>query len=237
MKASKLYAPIHRCPVSFWSRHVALVGLVLLVGACQQTRFEALPTGDVQTCDQDWVGTWRIEDHDQARDEKEGPVYWVVAADCAQYQSIETGGISEDNDEFSLRYVMQDRNRYLVALSAPDKDAEPTAWSKGYMLVRYHFRNANEIETYAVDDHAVAKMIVDLKIPGRTDTRTRSDDRNVTIASIENLIAGPAAVTDDVLKRRGVFKRKPWLTLHRASAQEIEAVKQQAIDRRSPENG
>jgi hypothetical protein len=223
-------------------RSVLRLATVLLVvgalGACQETRFEALPTGDVSDCDPAWVGSWRVENTDDADDKSHGPVYWVVAANCAQYQTLEPDGESDGEEDFSIRYVQRGGDAYM-ALNEPEAKQGDSDFDKATMLVRYEFRNKNEIRTFEVDNRRVARMIVDGEILGSTEVKNgKSPNAGLTTAtdSISNLIYGPSTNTDKVIKRKGVFKRKPWMILRRASDDEIAKIRT-AIEERSPEDG
>jgi hypothetical protein len=221
----------------FVARCVLTLLLVCLLGACQQTRFEALPSGALSDCDNAWVGAWRIEVSTESKDEDEGPVYWLVDEKCARYQTLETDRELEQENEYTLRYVQQGAQHYLVA-SKPGSDGDDSAWDKGFMLFRYELRGDDEIRAYEIDNQRVAHLIVDGAIAGRSEVKSETEkDGKTKLDSIENMIAGPTSATDAVIRRKGVFKRKPWLLLRRASDSEIAKVKAQIEDRRNPESG
>ena len=217
---------------------VALLALIGLLAACQQTRFEAPPTGELAQCDQRWVGAWRVESSRDAGDDDEGPIYWVVGKDCGDYQMLEPDGESDDDDEFTLRYITSGKHDFIVDVPKPDADAKDSDWESAYMLVRYEFRGDDEIRAYDVDNRAVARMIVDGGIAGRTEVRSKAQaDSSIKLDSVENLVYGSSAATDAVIRRKGVFVRKPWLVLHRVSEEEATKAKINARERRSPEGG
>lgn len=218
-------------------RRVGLLLAMGMLGACQETRFEALPSGDVSACDPAWVGDWRVQETDED-DKDDGPFYWVVAADCAQYQTLEPDGESDGEEDFSIRYLTHGKSTYL-ALNEPEAKQGDSDYDKATMLVRYEVVNKNEIRTFEVDNRFVAELIVQGKISGSTEvknSKSNGSGKPVKTDSISNLIYGPSSNSDRVIKRKGVFKRKPWMILRRASADEIEKFRAR-IDDRSPEDG
>ncbi len=219
-------------------RIAALLLAVSLLSACQETRFEVLPSGDVSDCDASWVGSWRVENTGEADDEDDGPMYWVVAENCAQYQTLEPGGESDGEEDFSIRYVRHGGDAYL-ALNEPEAKQDDSAFDKASMLVRYEVRNKDEIRTFEIDNRLVARLIVDGEIIGQTEVKhakPSNASKSLNSDSISNLIYGPSANTDIVIKRKGVFKRKPWMILRRASDEEIARIKT-TIEERRPEDG
>lgn len=216
---------------------LALLAVLGLLSACQQTRFEALPSGTYSECDPDWVGGWRIESTDPSKEKDEGPVYWIVDANCVRYQTMEADGASEDEHEFSIRYVKQDSRKYLVN-AKPNLAEDASDWDKGFMLIRYDWNGANTIRLFEVDNQQVAQLILDGEIAGHSEVKTGTDRNGKNkIDSIENLLAGPTTNTDKVIQRKGVFKRKPWLILHRVSSDEIAKMRAKFLDQRNPESG
>lgn len=219
-------------------RFAAVLLTIAALGACQETRFEALPTGEVSDCDPAWVGAWRVENASDEENKDEGPMYWVVAENCTHYQTLEPDGESDGEEDFSIRYVRHDGDAYL-ALNEPEAKQSDSDFDKATMLVRYEFRNNNEIRTFEVDNRFVARSIVDDEIPGSTEVKngkSTNSGKTVKTDSISNLIYGPSENTDQVIKRKGVFKRKPWMILRRASTEEIARVRAR-IKNRSPEDG
>jgi hypothetical protein len=219
-------------------RIAALLLAIGLLSACEETRFEALPSGEVSDCDPSWVGGWQVENPSENESKDEGPVYWVVAENCAHYQTLEPGGASDGGEDFTIRYVQHGSNAY-VALNEPEAKQEDSDFDKATMLVRYEFRSKNEIRTFEVDNRFVARLIVDGEISGSTEVKNsnpESTGKSVKTDSITNLIYGPSTNTDKVIKRKGVFKRKPWMILRRAGDEEIARVRA-AIEERRPEDG
>jgi len=223
----------------FGRARLALVALLLLAcTACQQTRFESLPSSAGRDCDAAWVGSWRIEASRNA-DADDKPGYWIVQPGCHGYQTLEAEGVSEDEDEFALRYIRHNGRDYLAAASRPDPKAEDQAWEKGIMLFRYEFVGKDRIRVFAADDRQVARLIVDEQIRGRTEVTSGDADEppGKRSGSIHNLVYGAPADTDRVLRRKDVFATAPWAELRRATDAEIERVKARLIDRRNPEGG
>jgi hypothetical protein len=219
-------------------RLAAVLLATVALGACQETRFEALPTGEVSDCDPAWVGNWRVENASDEESKDDGPMYWLVAENCAHYQTLEPDGESDGEEDFSIRYVQHGDDAYL-ALNEPEAKQGDSDFDKATMLVRYEFRNNNEIRTFEVDNRFVARSIVDGEVSGSTEVKNskpNSSRKSLKTDSISNLIYGPGANTDMVIKRKGVFKRKPWMILHRVSDEELARFRT-AIKDRSPEDG
>ncbi|MDZ4813339.1 MAG: hypothetical protein SGI99_12125 [Pseudomonadota bacterium] len=209
-----------------------------LVSGCQQTRFEALPTGEVSDCVRDWVGAWRIEDMTERDEKDDGPVYWIVSDNCARYQTLEPDGESEDEDEYSIRYVRHGNSNFIAATARPDAEAKDSDWHKAHMLIRYEFRGHDQIRAFEVDNQRVARLIVDGEIGGRSEVKSKPGKGGKNdLESVENLLFGPSSETDSVIRRKGVFGRKPWLILHRTSSEEIARARAGVEERRSPEGG
>lgn len=216
---------------------LVLLAIALLSG-CEQTRFEALPSGEVSDCDRDWVGAWRIEDTRERAEKDDGPVYWIVSDNCARYQTLEPDGASEDEDDYAFRYVRHGDSNFIAATAHPDAEAKDSDWHKAHMLIRYEFRGSDQIRAFDVDNQRVARLIVDGEIGGRTEVKSKpGKDTKNNLESVENLVFGPSAATDSIIRRKGVFGRKPWLVLHRASSEEIARAKARVEERRSPEGG
>ncbi len=222
---------------SQWLRPALFALLALSLAACEQTRFESLPTGTQLDCDQAWVGAWRVSAGEDDADEEPG--YWVVRPDCKSYQTVEEDGASEEDDEFRFRYVKQDGNSYLAVASRPDPKADDQAWENAFMLIRYEIRGEDSIRLYAIDDHRLAQWIVDYQINGRTKVSSGGADQKPgrRSNSINNLIYGDSAATDKVLGRRGAYKRKPWMLLERISEEEIHQIKAKLPAANGPESG
>jgi hypothetical protein len=219
-------------------RAMFVVLMLALLGACHQTRFEALPTGAVGDCDAEWVGAWRIEAGTSAGSADEGPVYWLVDADCARYRTMDEHGETEDETEFQIRYLRHEGRRYLVNGKA-GLPADAEAWDRAFMLFRYDVRGKDRIELFEIDTQRVARLILDGAIAGRTEVKSSAGrDGRIVVDSTENLIAGPAIATDAVIARKDVFLRRPWMTLHRVGNDEIERRQREFEERsRSPESG
>ncbi len=209
-----------------------------LVSGCQQTRFEALPSGEVSDCARDWVGAWRIEDMTERDEKDDGPVYWIVSDNCARYQTLEPDGESDDEDEYSIRYVRHGDSNFIAATARPDAEAKDSDWHNAHMLIRYEFRGQDQIRAFEVDNQHVARLIVDGEIGGRSEVKSKPGKGGKNnLESVENLILGPSSATDSIIRRKGVFGRKPWLILHRASSEEIARAWARVEERRSPEGG
>ncbi len=232
--------PIRDCLALFpskWLRPALLALLALSLGACEQTRFESLPSGTQLDCDPAWVGAWRVSGGEEDADEEPG--YWVVRPECKSYQTVEEDGASEEDDEFQFRYVKQGKFSYLAVATRPDSKSDDQAWENAFMLLRYEFRGENSIRLYAIDDHQMARWIVDYQVNGRTEVSSGGAEQKPgrRSNSINNLIYGDAAATDAVLDRRGAYKRKPWMLLERVSDAEINQIKAKLPAANGPESG
>jgi hypothetical protein len=218
-------------------RPALLVLLALTLAACEQTRFESLPTGTQRDCDPAWVGNWLVTDNEADSDEEPG--YWVVKPDCSGYQTVEEEGLSEEEDEFRFRYIQQKDQSYLAVAERPDPKSDDQAWENAFMLIRYQFRGPDEIRLYAIDDHRLAELIVAYKIPGRTEVSSGGPDQKPGRRqnSINNLVYGDSKATDAVIKRRDAYDRKPWLLLKRVSDEELARIKAKYPASRGPESG
>lgn len=225
-------------PVSSRSLRPALLALLTLaLAACEQTRFEALPSGTQRDCDPAWVGNWLVTNNEADSDEEPG--YWVVKPDCSGYQTVEEEGLSEEEDEFRFRYIKQSDHNYLAVAERPDPKADDQAWENAFMLIRYQFRGPDEIRLYAIDDHRIAELIVAYEIQGRTEVSSGGPEQQPGRRgnSINNLIYGDSKATDAVIKRRDAYARKPWMLLRRVSDEELARVKAKYPASRGPESG
>lgn len=217
-------------------RFALLFAAIALLPACQQTRFEAAPSGELSSCDQRWVGAWRVESP-REHDDSDGPIYWVVSKDCTNYQMLEPDGPSDDQDEFTLRYIRNGGQDFIVDLPK-GKGKDSSDWDNAFMVVRYQFHGADQVSAFDVDNQHVARLIIDAEIAGRTEARSKAESgRKVKLESVENMVYGPSSTTDAVIHRKGVFNRKPWLILTRASAEEMAKAQIKMHERRNPESG
>ena len=147
------------------------VALLLALGGCVETRFEA-PLGDnIETCDARWKGLWN--DAGSATE----PSAVFVDDDCRfiVLDQPERGGPLKQI-HVPVNFVHADGKDYLVVADTALKGLaeikaphgiEP-APDKSFYFVRYHLRG-DRIELDQVDSERVAKLVVDGTLEGTVD--------------------------------------------------------------------
>ena len=145
------------------------LGLVTLLTGCVETRFES-PLGDnIETCDTHWKGLWSIE-----KPNSDDPAALWIDEECrfTALDQPEKGGPFKQV-HIPVNYVHDDGNDYLVIsdvglrgiveVKAP-YGIDPVP-AKSFFFAKYRARG-DRIEIFAVDDAAVAKLVVEEKLQG-----------------------------------------------------------------------
>jgi hypothetical protein len=187
---------------------IFLLSAVSLTG-CVETRFES-PLGDnIETCDANWKGLWSIE-----KPNSDDPAALWVDEECrfTALDQPEKGGPFKQV-HIPVNYVHDDGKDYLVisdvALKGIVEVKAPygidPAPAKSFFFTKYRTRG-DRIEIFAVDDAAVAKLVVDEKLQG-TVSKTANE--------LHVFVRGDRKQMLEISRRDSIFSSKPKPILYR----------------------
>lgn len=208
---------------------IALAACCLLAG-CVETRFEAPPGDNIETCDTAWKGLWFTQDDDGQRiDGKHELTGFNVDDACVfnLFEQPEAGGPLKFT-RIPINFVHARGGDYVVvadsALRAlgdipPPYDIDP-APAKSYFFVKYRVRG-DRLELYNVDSSKAARLVIDGKLDG-----TVQKGRN----SLHVYVRGGRAQMLEALRRLDLFESKSMNQFRRSkqSLQDFERSLQHA---------
>jgi hypothetical protein len=206
---------------------VALLLCTALLGGCEDTTFEAQPSREMASCDPGFVGHWHLVDSDHRKENDADDEMFVIAEPgCARWRFIEKGEDDEKtNKNTHLSFGKVARQRILAVKlddDTPAADTQGSRWKNGYLYFRYEFRG-DSIELYPVDDVAVARLILDEKIQGRTEKVSAEPGakRRTHGSELHNFVAGTPDDMARAVQMRGIFQNKKHFVLKPATEAEI----------------
>ncbi len=188
---------------------VAALAATLLLGACVETRFES-PLGDnIETCDPHWKGLWSFNKLDP-----DSPAAFWIDEECrfTVLDQPEKGGPFKQL-HIPVNYVHDDGNDYLVIADntlkglvevKPPYGISPLP-QKSFFFARYHVRG-DRIDVQAVDDAAVAKLVIDGTLEG-TVSKTANE--------LHVYVRGDRARMLEITRKNTIFASKQNPTLFR----------------------
>ena len=188
---------------------VAVLGMLMLLGGCVETRFES-PLGDnIETCDEHWKGLWG----DAKSTADPGAIY--VDDDCRfiVLDQPERGGPLKQI-HVPMNFVHADGNDYLVVTDVAMKDLveltpphgiDPPP-EKSYFFARYRIRG-DRVELNQVDTDRVAKLVIDGTLDGTVD-KVGSD--------LHVFVRGNRARMLEIVRSQSIFQtRDPTVLVRR----------------------
>lgn len=204
--------------------------LILLLAACQTTRFQSRPSGTYADCDDGWVGAWLVTKQ-QADDAIDSLGTLVVPAGCRPMTMHEDGKPPEHFDDYIFSYARVGQMHLLVASERQGKTgtdpADRTGAGKGYadkkagfVIFRYEV-GPQRITVQGIDHAQVARAIVDGTQPGHTEVsnNAQSGPAPARVTLIDNWIQGDGDAIAALLQRvPTLFATQPLLMLQRAPA-------------------
>jgi hypothetical protein len=152
-------------------RRLAAPALLLALGGCIETRFEA-PLGDnIETCDARWKGLW----NDAGEPSEPSAVYVDDECRFIVVEQPERGGPLKQM-HVPVNFVHADGKDYLVVADSslkglaeikPPHGIDP-APDKSFYFIRYRLRG-DRVELDQVDSERVAKLVIDGTLDGTVD--------------------------------------------------------------------
>ena len=158
-------------------RAFAVVGLALLLGACNVTRFESPPGEVLDSCDTRWRGLWITREDDGELGD--AAIHVDEACRLMMLDQAERGGPVK-SVHVPSNFARVGRDDYVVVSDlalkpvfelgpVPGVSEQP---EKTFVLMRYRIRG-DRLELHDIDDRKVALLVVDGSIEG---TVLKSDD-------------------------------------------------------------
>ncbi|HNR91130.1 MAG TPA: hypothetical protein PKO41_01775 [Dokdonella sp.] len=210
-------------PIPFghgFARMAGALTLLLVLAGCVETRFESLPGDQVERCDARWVGNWRFVSSEDKREAADDAVFIAIGAGCRDIRVFEKGK-QDDDLTADLHFARVDRMRILAVqlIEQKDKGKAKGEWDGGYHYFRYDTR-ANRIDMYAVDHDRVAHLLIDGKLRGRVEMVSQRPGvhRQSHGRSQENFVAGDASAMVEVVRKPGIFEKRPSNSLIRVDS-------------------
>jgi hypothetical protein len=198
-----------------------LLSLGLLTG-CKDTIFESQPTEKVSTCDEHFVGKWRLLPVEKKKDDDE--LFVIVEPACRRWRYIEDG--KDDTDTEKTVHVAFAKLGDLPLLTLKIDEKKPstdsgTRWHTGYQYLRYEFVDKT-IRLHPVDNAHVAHLIIDGGVLGRTERISREPGgKGGNSEELHNFVAGKPDEMARVAKLDGIFSSAEFYTLKPAVDAEI----------------
>jgi hypothetical protein len=195
-----------------------------LLSGCAETLFESTPGNKIVSCDQHFVGAWRLGTSDKSDGMNADKLFVIVDPACKAFHFIENGkGDPESESKTHIAFAKVGQESILTLKIDIDRnsDEKERKWRDGYRYFLYEIRD-KEIQLHPVDDKQVAHMIIDDKILGRTENISRSPGggRPSHGDMLSNFVVGKPDDLARVAQMSGIFT-KPYLTLKPATQDEI----------------
>jgi hypothetical protein len=203
----------------------------LLLSGCVSTIFESPPGDKTTPCDTRWVGTWELHPADAAVKD-EDRIILSVEPGCNVLRFTDNGKLQHDLDHATVLFAELDKASILalrLPASGSNNDSKPSEWNLGYHYFSYIVQGS-EIHVRQIDDEKVAHLIVDDKLPGRTEKITRypgahqpSDGRN-----LQNFVAGSAQDMTQALAAYPLFFDKGAIIFKRIVGDPVKSIPDKA---------
>ncbi len=202
-----------------------LLPCVLLLAACQTTRFQSRPSGAYSDCDPAWVGSWQVTQQ-QAGGNVDQLGTLDIPAGCQPITAHESGKPSEGFDDYTFSYARVGPLRLLVGSENTDKAPVDKHADKAPGLLVFRFEaSPQRITVYGIDHALVARRIVDGTLPGHTEatSQVHPGQKRARTTSIDNLIEGDGDTIAALLQGEPtLFSAQPVLMLRRVPAGSVD---------------
>ncbi|WP_330888587.1 hypothetical protein [Rudaea sp.] len=187
--------------------------------------FESLPGKHISQCDPHFVGKWRLLSQDTDRKDDKS-LFLVVEPGCMALHLFENGKDDTETDrQTHLAFASVGTKSLLAVKFDNDKShTDKVDWSNGFHYFLYDLSN-HEIRLRPADDVAVAHLIIDGKLQGRTEkisAEPGGQHRNHG-SELHNYVAGDSEAMAKAVELGGVFADTPYFTLKPATDAEISA--------------
>ncbi|MDR3385908.1 MAG: hypothetical protein P4L92_02550 [Rudaea sp.] len=187
---------------------MGLLAACCALAGCTETRFQAPPGDNIETCDVRWKGLWG------PRDEADSASAFYVDDEC-QFIFLDQPEKGGPFKQFHIpvNFVHADGNDYIVVADTalrglvkikPVYGVDPVP-EKAFYFARYH-ADRDHLDLYPVDNERVAKQIIDRKLDG-------------TVSKVPNelhvFVSGDRAYMLEILRHGAIFADKPDIRMTR----------------------
>ena len=210
-------------------RWIPAICALLVLGACNETRFESPPGDDIVACDPAWKGLWVDASEPRSSDEPD-ELAFLGDAECRFFmlERPEKDGPPKQI-HIPVNYV-HDRGKHYVVVADnqlgetvklnPVHGIEPVP-EKSFFIARYQLDH-ERLRIWQVDSRRTAHKVIDGMLDGSVD-----DSHN----ELHVFISGDRARILDIVRKQKIFEDKPSANVRRSTLSLDEYERQRSARR------